>query len=47
MISLAGLSSLKILLSFSNPFSILPVYYSYITDHIPLVYFDGTKYIKE
>jgi len=25
----------------------LPIYYSYMTDHIHLAYFDGKKYVKE
>ena len=25
----------------------LPIYYTYVTDHIHLAYFDGKKYAKE
>jgi hypothetical protein len=25
----------------------LPIYYTYVTDHIHLTYFDGKKYVKE
>jgi len=45
--TLANLRYLKILVSFSNPISMLPIYYSYMTDHIHLAYFDGKKYVKE
>ena len=41
------LSYLKILISFENPISILAIYYTYITDHLRLAYFDGAKYVKE
>lgn len=44
--SLAALGKLKILAAHANPISMLAIYYSYITEHIPLAYFDGQKYVK-
>lgn len=44
--NIAALGKLKVLASHANPFSMLAIYYSYITEHIPLAYFDGQKYVK-
>lgn len=40
------MDKLKVLAAHSNPISMLAIYYSYITEHIPLAYFDGQKYVK-
>lgn len=37
---------LRILASYNNPLSMLAIYYTYITDHLTLAYFDGSKYVK-
>ena len=44
--NIAALSKLKVLAAHANPISMLAIYYSYITEHIPLAYFDGQKYVK-
>jgi Leucine-rich repeat (LRR) protein len=44
---LGGLGYLKVLVLFSNPLSMLPIYYCYVTDHLQLAHFDGAKYQKE
>jgi hypothetical protein len=45
--TLVLLPHLAILVTFNNPLSMLPIYYSYITDHLSLTHFDGVKYVKE
>lgn len=39
--NLGGLSKLKVLILNGNPISMLAIYYTYITDHLHLAYFDG------